>query len=189
MIDIVDCGLSSDYKDDREIWILDYDGKIRSSKEQYSCLSIQNDSFGDLIPAADIKAAASSTQNDNLHDPSRAFDIDSSSYWASNKSKNEVIFEIYFHKYPYIIKELEIFWKFPAKNFIVVGLLLDGYWKAFGKFSNNRETKNTINILNYDIMGLKIIMKESTTKLNDLNIYGISQVLLHTGARFLIREP
>jgi hypothetical protein len=152
-------------------------------------LSLTDDSFGDLVPRDDVKSSASSIQSDGLHDPIKAFDSDVNTYWASDLSKNSVVYEVYFHKYPFIIKEIEIQWKFPAKNFIVIGLLLDGYWNTFAKFSNNRETKNVINILNYDIMGIKIIMSQSTTKLNDMNIYGISSVLFHTGAKFLRREP
>ena len=188
-IDIVDCGLSADYKDDREKWILDYDGKIRSSKEQFTCISLVDDSVKDLVPREDMKATASSTQSDNLHEPHRVFDNDVNTYWASDLSKNEVIFEVYFHKYPYILKEIEIIWKFPAKEFVIIGLLLDGYWNTFAKVSNNRETRNKFTLLNYDINGIKIIMKQSTTKLNDMHIYGINTLAFHTGARFLRREP
>ena len=187
-VNIIDCGLSADYKDDREKWILDYDGKIRSSKEQYTCLSLVEESYGDLIPKEDLNASASSTQKDNLHEPSFALTKDVNSYGASNLSNNEVVFEVYFHKYPYLIKEMEILWKFPAKTFIVIGLLLDGYWNTFAKFSDNRATKNIITLLNYDIMGIKIIMQASTTKLNGKNIYGIANIAFHTGAKFLQRD-
>lgn len=188
-IDIIDCGLSADYKDDREKWILDFDGKIRSSKEQFTCLSLTDESNGDLVPQEDITPNASSIQSDKLHDPLKALDSDVNSYWASDLSKNSVVFEAYFHKYPYVIKEIKINWKFPAKNFVVIGLLLDGYWNTFAKFSDNRETTTIINMLNSDITGVKIIMQESTTKLNDMNIYGINRILFHTGARYLRREP
>ena len=187
-VDIVDCGSASDFKDDREKWILDYDGKIRSSKEQFTCLSLVDDSFGDLIPVDDLKCSASSTQNDNLHNPDKALDEDKDSYWASNPSKNEVIYEVYFYKYPYVIKLLEIEWKFPAKKFIVIALLPDGFWKTFAKVNNNRETKTLVSLLNLDILGIKIVMYESTTKFEELSIYGILGIDFHTGSTYLRRE-
>ena len=189
VINIVDCGIAADYKDDREKWILDFDGKIRSSKEQYTCLTLADDSIDDLIPFNDMKASASSTQNDNVHEPLKALDKDMNNYWASDPSKNEVVFEIYFPKYPYILRSINIEWKFPAKSFSVIGLLSDGYWKKFFNTKNNRETLTLVNFMNYDILGIKIEMHESTTKMNEMNVYGITDIALHTGGKTLLREP
>ena len=50
-------------------------------------------------------------------------------------------------------------------------MLLDDYWNTFAKLSDNRASKNIITLLNYDIIGIKIIMQASKTKLNDRNIY------------------
>ena len=83
---------------------------------------------------------------------------------------------------------MEILWKFHAKTFLVICMLLDGYWNTFAKFSDNSAIKNIITLLNYDIMGIKIIMQASTTKLNDRNIYGIANVAFHTSAKFLQRD-
>jgi len=187
-LNIIDCGIAADYKDDREKWILDYDGKIRSFKEQSTCLTIVDNIAGDMVPYEDLKASASSTQSDNLHAPENAIDLSVSNYWASNPSTNEVVFEVYLPKYPYIISSVTIEWKFPAKSFQVIGLLQDGYWKAFRRSTNNRETKTSINFMNYDILGIKIEMQDSTTKLNGMNVYGISNINLHTGAKYLKRD-
>ena len=127
--------------------------------------------------------------NDGLHNADRANDSDINSYWASNPSKNEVIFEIYFYKFPYVIKDIEINWKFPAKNFFVIGLLTDGFWKKFAKIFDNRETMTVISLLNFDIMGIKIVMLDSTTKFEELSIYGIKSINFHTGSTYLRREP
>jgi hypothetical protein len=181
--------MAADYKDDREKWIIDYDGKIRSSMQQYTCLSLVDDSVGDLIPADNMKGSASSTQNDNLHNADRALDSDINSFWASNPSKNEVIFEVYFPRFPYVIKNIEIEWKFPAAAFKIIGLLPDGFWKVFAKFSSNRETKNVISLLNFDIMGIKILMFDSTTKFEELSVYGIKTLLFRTGSMYLSRQP
>ena len=188
-VDIVECGLASFYRDDREKWIIDYDGKIRSAKHQYTCLSLTDESFGDFIPKEDIKSSASSTQSDNLHDSSKALDDDVNTFWASNPSKNNVIFELFFHKYPYVIKYLEIIWKFPAKHFTVLGLLNDGFWRYYDHITNNRESYSNILLKNNDIMGIKIIMNESTTKFEEFNIFGIKSIKFHTGSTYLKREP
>lgn len=187
-LDILECGLTSDYKDDRERWIFDYDGKIRSSKEQFTCLTLVDGSFGDLVPTSDLTCNASSVQNDNLHNPEKALGDDNNSYWASNPSSKEVIFEVYLQKYPYTLKEVTIRWEFPAKRFLVIGLLSDGFWKAFFNAKDNRQTLTVVNMMNYDILGLKIVMYDSTTKLNDLNIYGIRTLNFHTGGRYVRRE-
>ena len=84
---------------------------------------------------------------------------------------------------------MEIQWKFPAKKFYVIGLLIDGYWKKFLKMENNRETNSVISLLNFDIMGIKIVMQDSTTKFEDLSIYGIKGINFHTGSTYLRREP
>jgi hypothetical protein len=189
VIDIVDCGIAADFRDDREKWIIDYDGKIRSSQQQSTCISLVDDSVSDLIPVENIKPSASSTQSDGLHNPDRALDSDVGSFWASNPSKIEVIYEVYFPNFPYVIKNIKIEWKFPAKKYKVVGLMMDGFWKDFKHFKNNRESINYINTSNYELLGLKITMLDSTTKFEELNIYGISKIEIHTGSTYLVREP
>jgi len=188
-IDILDCGLSSEYKDDRDKWIIDYEGKIRSSKEEFSCLAVSDESISDLIPTEDLKFTASSNQMDGSHNPDKVLDDDSNAYWASDPVMTEVVFEIIFHKYPYILKNMVIEWKFPAKNFKILGLFLDGYWQLFKKKKGNRLTSTFINFMNKDILGVKIIMTESTTKIEEKFVYGINFISLHTGARYLRREP
>lgn len=188
-VNIVDCGLASDFKDDREKWILDFDGKIRSVKEQFTCLTLTDISSGDKMLASEIKVTSTSTQSSGLHPPENGFDNASHNYWASNPSNQDVNYEIYFHKYPTIIKRIVIDWKFPAKKFKVIGMMTDGYWKDFISLKNNRETVVDVNMNNYDLLGIKIIMIESTTKFEDKNIYGISLISIHTGTRGLKREP
>jgi hypothetical protein len=189
VVDIVDCSIAADYRDDRERWIIDYDGKIRSSLQQSTCLSLVDDSVPDFIPVDNLKSSASSTQSDGLHNSDKALDSDLSTFWASNPSKIEVIYEVYFPNYPYIVKSLKIEWKFPAKRYKVIGLMLDGFWKRFKVYENNRDSKNDINTSNYELLGIKIIMRESTTKFQGMNIYGISEIKFHTGSTNLVREP
>jgi len=189
-IDIIDCGKSSDFKDDRERWIIDYDGKIRSSKEKFTCLSMVDSSFGDIFSDNEnLKVSASSSQSDGNHNAEQAIDKNTLFYWASNPSNTDVVYEIYFPKYSIFLKNLKIAWKFPAKKFKVLGLLPDGYWKTFFKSFKNRDTIVNMNFMNYDVVGIKIIMQESTTKIENNNIYGIEFLTLNTGARFLRREP
>jgi hypothetical protein len=188
-INILDCGKSSDFKDNREKWILDYDGKIRSQKEEYTCLSVTDQSVKDYVEKDNVKVSATSTYEDGIHDAKNVFDYFDGTFWISGLGKIPVTFEIYMFKFPYTIKNIEIVWKFPAKKFQVLGLLSDGYWRSFYKHKNNRESTNIINTMNRDLHGIKIIMKESTTKVGDGFIYGILNIYLHTGARFLKREP
>jgi len=67
--------------------------------------------------------------------------------------------------------------------------MMDGFWKDFKHFKNNRESINYINTSNYELLGLKITMLDSTTKFEELNIYGISKIEIHTGSTYLVREP
>jgi hypothetical protein len=188
-VNIVDCGLAADFKDDREKWILDFDGKIRSVKEQFTCLTLADISSGDELLASELKVTSTSTQSSGRHSPENGLDNSSQTYWASNPSNQDVIYEIYFHKYPTIIKRIIIDWKFPAKKFKVIGMMTDGFWKDFISLKNNRETIVDVNMNNYDLLGIKIVMMESTTKFEDKNIYGISIIKIHTGTRGLRREP
>ena len=188
-VDILECGLSSQYKDEREKWILEFDGKIRSSKEEFTCLSVSDMSVGDEIPSEDMKVSSSSNQSDGLHDAAKAVSDDVINYWASNPSIGEVVFEIYFHKYSYIARDMNIFWKFPAKSYKIIGLYPDGYWKVFKKSKNNRDDTSYVNLMNKDLMGIKIVMIESTTKIEDNNVYGIKNISIHTGTKYLRRDP
>jgi len=188
VVNVVECGVASNYKDDREKWILDYDGKIRSMKEQFSCLSLADNSAGDLIPLDDMKSSSSSVQDDGIHSSDKALDISSDTYWASNPTTKEVVYEVLFHKYQYTVKTIEILWKFPATNFEVWGLMPDAYWKMFYNRQDNRDTLSIVNIMNFDIVGIKIKMIESSTKIEDKSVYGIKSMMFHTGAKFLVRE-
>jgi hypothetical protein len=89
-VDFVECGAAANYKDDREKWILDYDGKIRSLKEPYTCLALTDESFGDSVPNEFVIVKASSQLNDSIHDPSKVLDYDNQSYWSSALSKADV---------------------------------------------------------------------------------------------------
>lgn len=188
-VDILDCGISSQYKDEREKWIMEYDGKIRSTKEEFTCLSVSDLSVVDEIPSEDMRVSASSTQSDGLHDANKAISEDITNYWASDPSLGDVIFEIYFHKYSYIARDMTITWKFPAKMFKIIGLFPDGYWKVFKKTKSNRDESSYVNLMNKDLMGIKIVMLESTTKIEDKNVYGIKNIAIHTGSRYLRRDP
>lgn len=84
---------------------------------------------------------------------------------------------------------MTIYWKFPAKKFKITGLYPDGYWKVFKKGNNNRDDTTYINLMNKDLMGIKIIMMDSTTKIQDKNVYGIKNISIHTGSRYLRRDP
>ena len=64
---------------------------------------------------------------------------------------------------------MTIFWKFPAKSFKIIGLYPDGYWKVFKKTKNNRDDTSYVNLMNRDLMGIKIVMIESTTKIEEKN--------------------
>lgn len=149
-INILDCGKSSDFKDNREKWILDYDGKIRSQKEEYTCLSVTDQSVKDYVDKDNVKVSASSTYEDGIHDAKNVFDYFDGTFWISGLGKIPVTFEIYLFKFPYTIKNIEIVWKFPAKKFQVLGLLSDGYWRSFLKHKNNRESTSIINTMNRD---------------------------------------
>jgi len=188
-VDILDCGVSSQYKDEREKWILEFDGKIRSSKEEFTCLSLSDMSIGDEISFEDMKVSASSVQSDGLHQPFRAVEDNITNYWASDPFIGVVVFEIYFHKYSFITRDMVISWKFPAKSFKIIGLYPDGYWKVFKNTIDNRDDTTYINLMNRDLMGLKIIMRESTTKIEEKNVYGIKTISIHTGSRFMRRDP
>jgi len=188
-VDILDCGISSQYKDEREKWIMESDGKIRSTKEEFTCLSVSDMSVGDEIPAEDIKVSASSNQADGLHDASRAVSYEVTKYWASAPSIGDVIFEIYFHKYSYIARDMTVYWKFPAKRYKIIGLYPDGYWKVFKKGKDNRDDTSYVNLMNKDLMGIKIVMLESTTKIEEKNVYGIRNIIIHTGSKYLRRDP
>jgi len=188
-VDILDCGISSQYKDEREKWIMEFDGKIRSSKEEFTCLSVSDQSVSDEIPSEDMKVSASSVQADGLHPATKAVSEDVTIYWASDPSLNDVIFEIYFHKYSYLARDMTVYWKFPAKSFKIIGLYPDGYWKVFKKTKNNRDDTSYVNLMNKDLMGIKIVMMESTTKIEEKNVYGIKNISIHTGSKYLRRDP
>lgn len=187
-VDILECGKSQDFKDDREKWILEYDGKIRSIKEEFTCLSITDFSVKDEIPTEDLKITASSTQSDGIHGPEKTLSDDLDVYWASNPTLSEVKFEIFMTKHPYIVKDMMIDWKFPAKSFQVVGLYPDGYWRIFKNTKNNRETTTYINFRNKDLLGIRISMSSSSSVIEEKFVYGIKNISLHTGGRYLRRD-
>ena len=143
-ININECGISSSYKDDREVWKLSYDGSIRSMKDQATCLMIASDSWGDLIPTEDMTARSSSTQPDQQFEASKLIDQSLKTRWISAHESNFIVVEVFIHKCAYIIKEIEIAWHYPAKNFEVFGLLDDGYWKSLYSKSDNRDQKTNI---------------------------------------------
>ena len=89
-VNIIECGTAATFKDEREKWILDYDGKIRSSKEPYSCLTIEDESFEDYVPNEFIRVKASSQLNDNIHEPIKVLDYDNKSYWSSSLTNTVV---------------------------------------------------------------------------------------------------
>jgi hypothetical protein len=188
-VDILECGKSQDFKDDREKWILEYDGKIRSMKEEFTCLTITDFSVKDEIPVEDLKITASSIQNDGIHGPEKTISDDLDVYWASNPTLSEVKFEIFMTKHPYVVKDMTIDWKFPAKSFQVVGLYPDGYWRIFKNTKNNRETTTYINFMNKDLLGIRITMTSSSSVIEEKFVYGIKNISLHTGGRYLRRDP
>jgi hypothetical protein len=186
-VDILECGNSSEYKDDRDKWILEYDGKIRSAKEEFTCLSITDLSVSDDIK--DIKASASSVQNDGMHGPERAIEDNALTYWASDQSSSDVTFEVYFNKHPYMVKSLTINWKIPAKSFKVMGLFQDGFWKVFYSERDNRQVATEVDMQHRDLTGIKILMTESTTIIEEKHVYGIILLNIRFGGRYLNREP
>jgi len=189
IVEVVDCSEAEEYKDDRNKWIIEYNGLIRSKKNPGTCLSVVDDSYRYYIESNSLRAEASSTVNDNLHPAKLVIDYsDLENYWASPPSVNSIIFQILFFKYSAIVKIIEIKWKFPAKKFIVYGLLASGFWKVFEKFTDNREINNIIYITNYDIKGVKIVMYESTTKFEGQNIYGINKIYFRIKGYFVLRQ-
>jgi hypothetical protein len=61
---------------------LEYDGKIRSLKEEFTCLNVSDMSISDEIPFEDMKFSASSSQSDGLHDANKASPNSITSYWV-----------------------------------------------------------------------------------------------------------
>lgn len=187
-VNIVDCAISSDFKDDREKWLLDADGKIRSLKEEFTCLSIADMSYSDEVLFQDRLVSASSTKEDGMHDPVKAIEDNFSTYWASNEETSMVVFEVKFAKYAYTMKSIQIDWMFPPKEFKILGLFPDGFWRVYLKTKNHSTQTTFVNMENRDLMAIKIEMYESAEKVDGKNVFGIKNIALHTGGRFLRRE-
>lgn len=245
VINVINCGIGSEFKDNREKWLLDFDGKIRSKKEEYSCLTISNDrQENNYVNPFDFKATSSSTY-ESIYNPNNVFRYYEDVFWISNlipnsqKTKNKaldsfqdnskfnmefnkysntllsgnnilqnqnnintnnktnklasnnipVIFEVYFNKYALTINEAEIKWKYPPEDFQVLGLLVDNYWRSFYRQKGNTSSTTIVKFLDKDLLGIKIIMKSSSVKISNSDIYGISNFYIRDGAKKLSRMP
>ena len=188
-VNILECGKSSEFRDDREKWMLSAEGFIRSSKEFNTCLTLADDTVGDEVLLEDLKVESTSTLDDDKHSPSRVFEYDRSSYWNSIPTKDVVILDIYLDKYSYMLREIEIDWKFPAKGMYIKAMLSDTTWQVFHHTTTNEDVISKIPLDNKDIMAIKIVMFESTTKIDQMNVYGIYTVRLKISGTYIRREP
>ncbi len=189
IVEISNCTEAEEYKDDRNKWIIEFNGLIRSMKNPETCLSLVDSSYKDYIPSDALKVQASSSLADDNHLAQVAIEyFDLNNYWASAPSLNNVIFQVLLFKYSANIKKIEINWKFPAKKFTVYALFSNGFWKVLTKIFDNREHLSTIYVMHYDIKGVKIIMSESTTKFEGQNIYGINKIYFKIQGEFIIRQ-
>ena len=190
-ITLIECSVAEEFRDERQSWILEPDGFIRSKKDSYKCLDIEQgiDNYGSRLSNEHMSVHASSSQADNRFGADNAIDYNSSgSYWASEPSANEVEFKIEFkNNLYYPIHLVQVKWKFPAKNFELIGLLSDNSSKIFSKVEGNRRTFTEHSIKGYQLKGFIIKMKESSMRIENKNIYGIMTIYVNIDGRFIYR--
>lgn len=188
IVNLEDCATSENYKDDRHKWSVEYTGLIRSVKDPTTCLavSVSDDNF---IRTNDMVVTCSSTEKDNSHEPENAVNYFTENYWASEMTVNEVIYNIMFRdNLSFNIKSMKILWKFPAKNFRIIGMLPDGNFREFFYTENNRNTSTEHFLLDSEVKGLKIIMKEASMRFEGKNIYAIINIYLNISGKYVVRE-
>lgn len=183
------CAKSESFGDDRAKWSLTYNGYLRSMKESDVCIGIDvDDSEGEVDPS-DISAKSNSETNDGNHGANKALSVSENDYWSSDVLSAVAVFEAYFKNYAMTIGEINIDWKFPAKKFKLFALYSDGNWELIYKINNNDNALSTIQTKLNDYMGIKIVMNESTTKVNDKNVFAISHISFKTKTKKLKKFP
>jgi hypothetical protein len=187
-VNLEDCATSENYKDERHKWNVEYTGLIRSVKDPTTCLavSVSDDNF---IRTKDMIVTSSSTEIDNTHAPEYAVNYFTENYWASEVTENDVIYNISFRdNLSFTIKSIKLQWKFPAKNFQIIGMLSEGNFREFFSIENNRDTITEHFLVDAEVKGLKIIMKEASMRFEGKNIYAIINIYLNISGKYVIRE-
>lgn len=182
-IELTDCAKANVFGDDREKWTVDYEGKIVSIKHDNVCIGIDLNDNNDILPLHTLDIKVNSEQNDNKHKAIHAFTLGDNEYWASDVSDSEVIFEIYLSKYSSVLSTVNIDWKFPAKYYEVYALYNDGNWEMVYSINDNKDTVTDINLNDKEYSGIKIVMIESTVKINMKNVYAINNIRLITNTK------
>jgi hypothetical protein len=182
-IELTDCVKANVFGDDREKWTVDYEGKIVSIKHDNVCIGIDLNDNNDVLPLHTLDIKVNSEQNDNKHKAINAFTLGDNEYWTSDVSDSEVIFEIYLSKYSSVLSTVNIDWKFPAKYYEVYALYNDGNWEMVYSINDNKDTVTDINLNDKEYSGIKIVMIESTVKINMKNVYAINNIRLITNIK------
>lgn len=182
-IQINDCWMSESAGDGREKWLMDHEGLTKLYKEQSKCMTVLTNSDLENL-CLNVKAFASNTMNDGQHEAHMAVDGYQDNFWASSPGVEEAIFTMLFQE-PKTVKELEIYWKYPAEEFEVLGLITQNLWENIEFVRNSGKTVNVnkVSLLSRNLWGLKIVMLKTRDKFNEQSIYGINDVRCISGTK------
>ncbi len=163
-------------------WLIDPKGYIKFVKNPSKCLTVISKEI-EIQKEPGVQAEATSTLNDGQHEPKSALDGLENSYWASSPGVEEVSYKVTFQQSDNI-KEIQITWKYIPKQFEIMGFT-NGYWRSFGKISDNDKETNTIRVGIKSLSAVKVIMfiPDEKSRFNGQVIYGITNLKVKSGAK------
>ena len=143
---------------------------------------------------------ASSTIKDTNHFVTNIVDYDSSStFWISDLSsrdimqfkmkKNEPVEITMILNQEYPIYSIEIKWKYPAKIYNIYTLVNGNIWKKIShENTENSDVASIIYLFEMDILGIKIELIDSSTKISGENVFGISKIFFNIRGFFVVKS-